>query len=131
MSAFPEVDPVASGLHAQWYGANVLAGALTAQRCGCGRFRNPARFRCADCGSDDWSFESVGPEAIVESFTVTRRPVHPGFADVVPYAIVIAVTAENVRYLLQWRGNSDSVGIGDRVVIAVDRFGVPFAGPIS
>lgn len=129
MSGFPEVDPNASGLHAQWYEANRSAGTITGQRCACGTWRAPARYRCPGCGSDDWSFEPVGSRAVVESWTVTRRPLHFAFAEVVPYAIVVASTPEGVRLLLQFRGAAESVAIGDTVGIGVDRFGVPFAVP--
>ena len=127
MTRFPEAEPGASGLHARWYEANRLAGALTAQRCECSSWRNPARYRCADCGSDRWAFEPVGVEATVESWTVTRRPVHFAFAEAVPYGIVVVVTDEGVRFLLQFRGDPDGIAIDDEVAIAVDRFGVPYA----
>ena len=129
MSGFPEIDPGASGLHARWYAANRDAGALTAQRCTCGVWRMPARFRCAACGSDVWSFEPVTPAGTVVSWTVTRRPVHFAFAAVVPYAIVVVVTAEGARFLLQYRGDPEAVGIGTAVAFGVDGFGVPFATP--
>lgn len=124
---FPEIDPGATGLHARWYEANRLAEALTAQRCVCGRWRNPARHRCPGCASDEWTFEPVSSAATVESWTVTRRPLHFAFAAAVPYAIVVARTEEGVRFLLQYRDDPDSVVIGTGVGVAVDRFGVPFA----
>jgi len=127
VSGFPESDPGASGLHAQWYEANGRAGALTAQRCGCGVHRLPARYRCAACGSDAWSFEPVGPGGVIVSWTITRRPLHFAFADVVPYGIVVVRTPEDVRLLAQYRGDPATIGIGATVVLSVDRFGVPYA----
>lgn len=130
MTGFPEADPGASGLHARWYEANRLAGAPTAQRCACGQWRNPSRYRCPGCGEMDWSFEPVSPVGRVVSWTVTRRPLHFAFAGAVPYAIVVVATAEGARFLLQHRGDPDAVAIDDEVTIAVDRFGVPFAEPL-
>lgn len=129
MSGFPEVDPGASGLHARWYQANREAGRVTAQRCDCGRWRAPARYRCPWCGGADWSFQPLSSSAEVESWTVTRRPLHFAFADVVPYAIVVGETIEGVRLLLQFRGEAATVAIGDRVTLDVDAYGVPFAVP--
>ena len=129
MSGFPELDPNASGLHAEWYGANRTAGVVTAQRCGCGVWRSPARYRCAACAGDEWAFEPLAGEAEVVSWTVTRRPLHFAFADAVPYAIVVAEAVEGVRFLLQYRGDPSAVAIGDRLRVSVDRFGVPFALP--
>ncbi len=45
----------------------------------------------------------------------------------VPYGIVVVVTDEGVRFLLQYRGDPDEITIDDEVGIAVDRFGVPNA----
>jgi uncharacterized OB-fold protein len=129
VSAFPESDPNATGLHGRWYEANRSAGALTAQHCECGEWRNPARHRCPGCGGEQWAFEPVSPTGVVESWTVTRRPLHFAFAEAVPYAIVVVSTPEGARFLLQFRGEAESVAIGDEVSFAVDRFGVPYAGP--
>lgn len=124
---FPETDPGASGLHAEWYAANAAVGQLTAQRCECGVHRLPARHRCAACGSDVWTFEPVGPAVTVVNWTVTRRPIHPSFAAVVPYAIVVGHTPEGVRLLLQHRGDPESLVEGQELTTAVDTFGVPYA----
>lgn len=124
--SFPETAPDAAGLHAAWYEANRVAGSVTAQRCECGHWRHPARYRCPACASDVWSFEPVDPTATIESWTVTRRPLHFAFADAVPYAIVVVVTAEGARFFVQLRVDGDP-SIGSTVTLRVDSFGVPFA----
>ncbi|NLA37280.1 MAG: hypothetical protein GX868_16560, partial [Actinobacteria bacterium] len=97
-------QPVAaSGLHAAWYAANAAAGRLTAQRCECGAWRMPARYRCATCHSEVWSFEAVTQQATVRSWTVTHRPFHFGFADAVPYALLIVEVPEGMRLLVHAR----------------------------
>ena len=72
---------------------------------------------------------------------MTRRPLHFAFADVVPYAIVVVRSDEGARFLVNVRppvdaganGDTDAVTseprpvIGDRVVLDVDAFGVPFS----
>src|SRR4051812_29390392 len=99
--SWPEVDPGASGLHAEWEAANAAIGRLTAQRCGgCERWRHPARYRCADCRSAASSFEAIDPAAQLVNHTVTHRPMHPSFADVVPYAIGVVELGAGPRLLL-------------------------------
>ena len=133
---FPEIDPAASGLHAAWYEANRVAGRLTAQRCECGAWRHPARYRCGSCHGDRWMFESIGDEeqgdpGVVESFTITRRPFHGAFAAAVPYPIAAVQSAHGLRWFVQLR--SDRCGseectarIGEQVTLRVDSFGVPY-----
>ena len=128
MNSFPESEPAASGLHAAWYSANSAAAAVTAQRCGNGHWRHPARYRCAVCQSDRWSFVALAGSAVVESWTVTRRPLHVAFAEAVPYAIVVAQSDEGPRLFVQLRtATPGAVAIGDAISLAVDRFGVPYA----
>lgn len=125
----------AAGLHAAWYEANAAAGRLTAQRCACGVWRMPARYRCAACHGDVWTFEPVTPHGAVHSWTVTHRPFHFGFAEAVPYALLIVEVAEGVRFLLHARprlaalpdGAVDAAIIGTNVGVAVDEFGLPHA----
>lgn len=130
MSGFPAGPVGASGLHAEWYAANAAAGAVTAQRCECGVWRLPARFRCSSCHGDRWSFEALTAEAVVESWTVTRRPLHFAYADVVPYALVVASSAEGPRLLVHLRPSLDdddaAIEIGERVTLAVDADGLPY-----
>jgi len=52
---------------------------------------------------------------------------HFAFAEVLPYALLVVEVAEGLRFLLHYRGDAESVSIGDRVTIDVDRFGLPFA----
>lgn len=120
-------DPGASGLHAAWYAANIAADAVTAQRCSCGVWRHPARYRCAICRGETWAFEALTPEAAVASWTITRRALHFGFADQVPYAILAVVSAEGPRLFVHLRGDPSAIEVGSRVHLGVDEFGVPFA----
>lgn len=133
---FPCQPIGAAGLHQQWYDANASAGRLTAQRCECGRWRMPARYRCASCHGEAWSFEPVGDHGRVVGWTVTHRPFHFGFAQVVPYAMVIAEVPEGIRVLLHVRPSLTDIGgdidwHGREVVIAVDEFGLPYASLVG
>lgn len=124
-------DPGASGLNAAWYEANSASAAVTAQRCACGVWRHPARYRCASCHGEEWQFVELSPEAIVESWTITRRALHFGFADQVPYAILAVHTHDGPRLFAHLRGDPSDIAIGDRVRLAVDEFGVPYAASSS
>ena len=130
---WPEDDPCAGGLHAQWYAANVAAAALTIQRCGeCREWRQPARYRCARCHSAEWSFEPVGPNGLLVERTITRRALHPSFAEVVPYAIGVIALDAGPRLFSIVR-TEDPMGLrpGDALTMAVNGYGVPYASPAS
>ncbi len=126
---WPDVDPGAAGLHAEWYAANAQAGRLTIQRCGeCRQWRHPSRYRCAECHGAVRSFEVIDPAGRVVNHTVTHRPLHPSFAAVVPYAIAVVELDEGPRMLVVVRSDHpDALLPGARVEIEVSERGVPHA----
>ncbi|MEZ5320752.1 MAG: OB-fold domain-containing protein [Microthrixaceae bacterium] len=125
---WPEADPGAAGLHARWYSANLAAGTCTAQRCAaCRRFQHPARYRCTHCRSAMLRFESIDVRATMHEVSVTHRPFHPAFADVVPYATAVVRSADGPRMWLVVRCDPADVTSGSPVTIGLDRFGVPHA----
>lgn len=86
-------DPI--GANAELY-AHWARGELRIQRCAdCGTWRHPPRFRCASCGSADYSWDLASGRAHVFSWTITHRAVDPAFEP--PYAIVVAELAEGPR----------------------------------
>lgn len=134
MTGFPADPPAAAGLHADWYAANAAAGAVTAQRCRCGAWRLPARYRCPTCHGDEWTFEALDPVASVESWTITRRPLHFAYAECVPYGIVVAATAQGPRLLVHLRpslADGERIDVGERVELAVDAHGLPYATRVT
>jgi uncharacterized OB-fold protein len=85
------------GLNAQWY-AFCAAGELRFQRCSaCGEWRHPPRYRCAACGSGDWTWERSGGRGRVFSWTVTHQVLDPAYADEAPYAVVVVELDEGPR----------------------------------
>ena len=73
---------------------------LVVQRCrGCGARRFPAREICSRCLSRDAGWERVSGRGSVFSFAIMHQVYHPGFADAVPYAIVVVELEEGVRML--------------------------------
>ena len=73
---------------------------LVVQRCrGCGAHRFPAREICSRCLSREAVWERVSGRGTVFSFAVMHQVYHPGFADAVPYAIVVVELVEGARML--------------------------------
>jgi hypothetical protein len=96
--------PHPDGLNAEFY-AHCAAGELRFQRCtACATWRHPPRARCAACGSDGWEWALASGRGRVFSWTITHRAIDPGFADEVPYAIVVAEMDEGPRLIGNLRG---------------------------
>jgi uncharacterized protein len=96
--------PQPVGLNAEFY-AHCAAGELRFQRCrDCATWRHPPRARCAACGSGEWEWALASGRGTVFSWTVTHRPLDPGFADEVPYAVVVAEMEEGPRLVGNLRG---------------------------
>ena len=73
---------------------------LVEQRCrGCGTYRFPAREICSRCLSRDAAWERVSGRGAVFSFAIMHQVYHPGFADAVPYAIVVVELEEGARMI--------------------------------
>jgi uncharacterized OB-fold protein len=71
---------------------------LLVQRCrGCGAWRFPARDLCSRCLSRESTWERVSGRGTIFSFAVMHQVYHPGFADEVPYAIVVVELEEGAR----------------------------------
>jgi uncharacterized protein len=88
-------EPV--GLNAEFY-AYCAAGELRFQRCiACATWRHPPRARCAVCGSEKSEWALATGNGQVYSWTITHRAIDPGFADEVPYAVVVVEMDEGPR----------------------------------
>jgi uncharacterized protein len=108
MSAVPKMVPQPDGLNAEYY-AFCAAGELRFQRCtACATWRHPPRTRCAVCGSDQWEWALASGRGTIYSWTITHRPLDPGFADEVPYAVVVAEMEEGPRIVGNLRGLAPS-----------------------
>jgi uncharacterized OB-fold protein len=92
------------GLNAEFY-AFCAAGELRFQRCtSCSAWRHPPRYRCAACGSGEWTWERSSGRGRVFSWSITHQALDPAFADELPYAIVVAEMEEGPRLLGNLRG---------------------------
>jgi uncharacterized OB-fold protein len=89
---------------------------LVVQRCGgCGAYRFPARDLCSRCLSRDAAWTRVSGRGVIFSVAVMHQVYHPGFADDVPYAVVVVELEEGARLL------SNVVGLAPSEV----RIGMP------
>ena len=71
---------------------------LRFQRCQeCATWRHMPRESCQACGSFNWTWERSSGKGQIFSWTIIHRPLHPGFAEDVPYAAVVIELAEGVR----------------------------------
>ena len=96
--------PTPVGLGAEWY-AHLAGAELRFQRCTtCGAWRHPPRHLCPACGGEGWSWEPASGRGAVFSWTVTHQALHPGFADALPYAVLVVELEESVRVVAGPRG---------------------------
>jgi len=71
---------------------------LAVQRCRqCGAYRFPAREICSGCLSRDAEWVTVSGEGEIFSYNVMHQVYHPGFADEVPYAVVVVKLKEGAK----------------------------------
>ena len=96
--------PNPSGFSAEFY-AHCARGELRFQRCGsCQTWRHPPRVTCPRCGSEEWTWQRSSGRGTLYSWTVTHQALAPGFADDVPYAVVVVELEEGVRLVSALRG---------------------------
>ncbi len=104
-------DP--DGRNADFY-RHLAQGTLCIQHCDdCARAFHPPRYLCAGCGSEALSFVPSEGQGRLFSWTITHRPVDPGWAHEIPYATVVVEMDEGVRLVGGWRG-------GDLSILALD-----------
>lgn len=71
---------------------------LRFQRCSdCQAWRHMPRESCRNCGSFEWTWERSTGKGKIFSWSVIHRALHPGFADELPYAVVLVELDEGVR----------------------------------
>ncbi len=71
---------------------------LVVQRCTqCGTHRFPAREICSSCLSRQAEWVPVSGDGEVFSYNIMHQVYHPGFADEVPYAVVVIKLKEGAK----------------------------------
>lgn len=95
---------------------------LRIQRCsGCRRWMWPAEWRCGECGSWDFDWETIAPEGTIYAWERTHQPFVPQFADMLPYvnALVELPQAGNRHILGLVLPPHEGIRIGARVTAAI------------
>jgi uncharacterized OB-fold protein len=79
-----------------WTG--LAEGRLRVQRClDCGGWVFYPRSHCSHCLSDRLEWRDVSGAATLYTFTITRQPTAPFFADEVPQRLAVVELAEGIR----------------------------------
>ena len=123
----PKIVPDPDGRNADFY-QRAATGTLHLQRCaGCNRYHHPPRYLCGECGSDRLDWVPASGRGRLFSWTVTHRPVDPGWADEIPYATVVVAMAEGVRIVGSYRGSLDELRLDLPVRVTVEPVSADFA----
>jgi uncharacterized OB-fold protein len=95
---------------------------LVVQRCTqCGTHRFPAREICSSCLSRDATWVTVSGQGEIFSYNVMHQVYHPGFADEVPYAVVVVKVKEGAKMISNLVGvKPDAIKIGMPVKVIFD-----------
>jgi len=123
----PKLVPDPDGRNADFY-RHLASGRVHLQRCDdCARSLHPPRYLCAGCGSDRLTFVAAEGVGRLFSWTVTHRPLDPGWAGEGPWATVVVEMSEGVRLVGGWRGALSELALDLRVVSEVERVSDDFA----
>jgi uncharacterized OB-fold protein len=124
----PKMVPDPDGRNADFY-RHAATGTLHVQRCvDCAHAYHPPRYLCAECGSSDLAFVPASGRGRVFSWTVTHRPVDPGWAAELPYVTVVVALDEGVRVVGALRGAApDVLRLDLPVRVEVERVSDDFA----
>jgi uncharacterized OB-fold protein len=116
------ITPEPEWLVLDWHRSCIATGELCIMRCGaCGAWRHPPRRYCASCWSHDATFERVAGQGIVASLAVSYRALDPAWADKLPFTTLVIELDEGPRVLARYDAPADSVAIGDRMTVTVER----------
>ncbi|WP_456390640.1 Zn-ribbon domain-containing OB-fold protein [Profundibacter sp.] len=84
----------------------------------CGKHHFYPRAVCPHCFSDKLKFDTVSGRGTVHSYTISRRPAGPGFADEVPYVVALIDLQEGPRMMSRVETDDvDGVQIGSSVEV--------------
>ena len=98
-------------------------GRICVQRCrDCEKWVFYPRSHCSHCLSDRLEWREVSGDASLYTFTVTRQPTAPFFADEVPQRLAVVELAEGIRITSTLVGVDDAqIRIGMRLKPVFDR----------
>jgi uncharacterized OB-fold protein len=103
----PKMIPDPDGLNAEFY-QHLADGNLCLRHCDtCGVIHHPPKYLCAACGSEDVHWTPISGKGRIFSWTITHRPIDPGWAPDLPWATVVVEMDEGPRLVGAWRGASN------------------------
>lgn len=98
-------QPRPEGIDAEFYEKLKETGRLHFQRClECHEWRHMPRYLCPKCTSPEWEWAPSSGRGALRTWTVTRRALHPAFADEVPFVVGIVELGEGVRMVSRIEG---------------------------
>ena len=130
----PRTFPTPVGLTAEW-SAHLARVELRFQRCrSCNQWRHPPRHLCPGCSAEEWAWERASGKGALFSWTVTHQPLHPGFADAIPYSVLVVELDEGVRVVCGARDiPNENLTLAMPVALEIepvdDQVGLLYAGP--
>ncbi len=123
MKMVPDPD----GRNADFYRL-AASGRLHLQRCpSCQHYYHPPRYLCRECGSSELEFVPSEGRGRIFSWTVTHRPVDPGWAEEIPYATVVVAMEEGVRVVGALNGDPGALELDLPVTAEIDPVSDDFA----
>lgn len=122
----PKVQP--DDMDAVFFAALAEAGKLCLQNCNdCETWTHPARYFCPNCGSDAYSFRPVSGKAEIHSYTISHFSVESQWKDKVPYAAIVAETAEGPRLVTKTEIPRDQIRIGAPISVSAEVIDADFS----
>ena len=114
------------------YFEGLRQGRITVRSCAdCGTLQWPPRELCGQCQGPTFNPSNVPTVGNVYTYSVMYRAFHPGFADKLPYGVVVVEVADGVRIIGRYVGSdSEDLECGQRMEAVFDDLG-PDSGSIA
>lgn len=126
MSTKPKIQP--DDLDLAFYNATAEARRLCLQHCqDCGNWTHPARYYCPNCTSENYRFDPVSGAATIHSYTISHFSVESAWKDLVPYAAIVAETAEGPRVVARTDMPNDALVIDTPITLRVEVMDAEFS----
>lgn len=117
-----KIVPTPSELHAAFYAELASTGRLRVQQCrSCGQRHHPPRYRCAGCRGQDLAWADAALRGRLVSWTVTHRPIDPGWAGELPSVTAMVELADGIRVIGAFTGpDGATLRIDQPVTVSVE-----------
>ena len=89
----------------------------------CNRYLAPAADLCDSCFGTDLEWKEASGKGTVYSFIINHQVTHPGFANVVPYNVIVVELAEGPRLNGNYLGPNDEIEVDMPVQVTFEQIG--------